>query len=144
VASSSSPDWKWWFYNTSSMRTLNRSTMPLVCGDLGGVSRCLMSSAVQSLSNSCFPLCTRLRKPDRRSVNSFPLSIRMVRTRSEQARSRSGGSDAHWPLSCCCRPEQRPSEWLYQSRQTDTVARIHRLSSADTSHRCGCIRAHKP
>ena len=66
-------------------------------------------------------------------------------------------SDAHWPLSCCCRLEQRPSKRLDQSRQTDTGVRIHQPSidwqvnafvhregSADTSHQCECIRAHKP
>jgi len=57
------------------MRPLNRPTMPAVCGDLGGVSRCSIPSAVQGLSNSYFPFCASLRRPNRRSVTSFPLSM---------------------------------------------------------------------
>ena len=71
------------------MRPLKRSTMPLVCGDLGGVRRWSMSSSVHSLSNSWFPVGARLRRPKRRSVNSLPLSVRIVRILRGQARSRS-------------------------------------------------------
>ena len=35
------------------MRPLNRSTIPLVCGDLGEVNQCSMSRVEQSVSNSC-------------------------------------------------------------------------------------------
>ena len=89
MVSSSSPDRKWWLCSTSSMRPLNRSTIPLVCGDLGGVSRCSIPRVEQSMSNSCCPVATRFRRPKRRSVNSFPLSVKMVRIWIGHARSRS-------------------------------------------------------
>jgi len=57
------------------MRPLNRSTIPLVWGDLGGVRRCWMPSSVQSWSNSCSPEGARAREAKSRSVNSFPLAI---------------------------------------------------------------------
>jgi hypothetical protein len=97
VASSSSPDRKWWLCSTFLIRPLKRATILLVCGDLGGVNRCSMPGSVQSLSNSCSPVAACLRRPNRRSVNSLPLSVRMVRIRIGQARSGSHeASAARW------------------------------------------------
>ena len=62
--------------STSLIRPLKRSTIPFVCGVRGLVSRC---SAAHSRSNSCLPLAGFCRL-NRRSVNSLPLSVRMVRT----------------------------------------------------------------
>ena len=74
------------------MRPLNRSTMPLVRGDPGGVRRCPVPSAPQGRSNSCSPVAARLHRPNIRSVNSLPLSVRMVPIRIGQARSVSRGN----------------------------------------------------
>ena len=57
------------------MRPLNRSTMPLVLGVLGLVSRCSMPSSWHSWSNSWWPLGSRSRLANSRSVNSLPLSV---------------------------------------------------------------------
>ncbi len=64
--------------STSLIRPLKRSTIPFVCGVRGLVSRCSISSAAHSRSNSCLPLAGFCRL-NRRSVNSLPLSVRMVR-----------------------------------------------------------------
>jgi hypothetical protein len=58
-------------------------------GDFGGVRRCSILRDAQSVSNSCSPVAVRLRRPKRRSVNSLPLSVSIVRMRIGQARSRS-------------------------------------------------------
>ena len=57
------------------MRPLNRSTMPLVLGVLGLVSRCSMPSSLHNWSNSWLPLGSRSLLANRRSVNSLPLSV---------------------------------------------------------------------
>ena len=64
-----------WVFRTSAMRPLNRSTMPLVLGVLGLVSRCSMPSSWHSWSNSWWPLGSRSRLANSRSVNSLPLSV---------------------------------------------------------------------
>jgi hypothetical protein len=53
----------------------NRSTMPLVCGDLGGASRGSIPVVKQSVSNVCCRVALRLRTPKRLSVNALPLSV---------------------------------------------------------------------
>ena len=65
-----------WVFRTSAMRPLKRSTMPLVLGVLGLVSRCSMSRAWHSRSNSWLPLGLRL--ANRRSVNFLPLSVKSL------------------------------------------------------------------
>ncbi len=69
---------KWWLCNTSFIRPLRRSTMPFVWGRIGGVRRCSIPRSAQSRSNSCAPVAARLRSPNRRSVNSFPLLVRIL------------------------------------------------------------------
>ena len=64
-----------WVFRTSAMRPLNHSTMPLVLGVLGLVSRCSMPSSWHSWSNSWWPLGSRSRLANSRSVNSLPLSV---------------------------------------------------------------------
>jgi len=63
--------------------------MPLVCGDLGEVSRYLIPRVDQSVLNAGCRVAARLRTPKRRSVNALPLSVKMVRIRIGRARSRS-------------------------------------------------------
>src|SRR6218665_868806 len=64
-----------WVLSTSAMRPLNLSTMPLVLGVLGFVSRCSMPSAWHNSSNSWLPLAWRSPLANSRSVNSLPLSV---------------------------------------------------------------------
>src|SRR6218665_1778378 len=64
-----------WVLSTSAMRPLNLSTMPLVLGVLGLVSRCSMPSAWHNWSNSWLPLAWRSPLANSRSVNSLPLSV---------------------------------------------------------------------
>ena len=85
VVSRSSPDLKCWLCKTSSIRPLKRATIPLACGDFGGVRRGSMSSSAQSRLNACSPVAERLRRPKKRSVKSFPLSVKIVRIRIGQA-----------------------------------------------------------
>lgn len=47
--------------------------MPLIWGVLGGVRRCSMLRAVQSLSNSCSPVAGRLRRPKKAIRERFAL-----------------------------------------------------------------------
>src|SRR5437868_9866002 len=68
----------------SAMRRLKRSTMPLVCGWKGLVRRCSMPLRAQQVSNGCLPEGFASGLPfistAKRSVNSLPLSVRMVWT----------------------------------------------------------------
>ena len=68
---------------------MNRSTMPLVCGGLDGVSRYSIPRVEQSISNARCRVTARLRTLKRRSVNALPLPVKMVRIRIGHVRSRS-------------------------------------------------------
>ena len=64
-----------WILSASSMRPLNRSTMPLVLGGLGRVNRCSMPSSWRNGSKAWLPLGSRSLLTNRRSMNSLPLSV---------------------------------------------------------------------
>jgi hypothetical protein len=136
--------------------------------DTTSVSRCeaihLFSDDITTPKSSatCLrvsPLVSAIRTASLRnpSVRFSPIVSLLCYSKCYQ---RSGIKPRQVP-ACCCRLEQGPGEWLYQSRQTDTPtdtgarvhrpfiawqvnAFIHREGEADISHRCGCIRAHKP
>jgi len=55
-----------------------------VCGERGWVKRCSIPSAWQSWSNSCWPLACLSLAPNRRSVNSLPLSVSSLAIRIGQ------------------------------------------------------------
>ena len=99
-----------------------------------GLDRCLRRHGVSNLrdlrekaprsvhrrSNSCLPVAARLRRPNRRSVNSCPLSVRMWLIFIGQARSRSHRGRAAKPpfqqprrpgadLDALCAPIQHPA-----------------------------------
>ena len=59
------------------MWPLKRSTIPLICGWRGGITRCSIPNSLQTKSNSCFPVDDFVAPADR-SVNWLPLSVRMV------------------------------------------------------------------
>jgi hypothetical protein len=66
---------KRWLCRTSLIRPLNRSTMPIVCGLIGGVRRRSLPILAQSCVDSCCPVSACLRRPKTRSVKALLLSF---------------------------------------------------------------------
>ncbi len=99
--------------STCDSRPLKRSTMPLVCGDFGLVSRCSMPRAWHSASNSCRPDSSLACLPNSRSVNSLSFSVNKVLTFIGAA------------LATALRNERAAAAvlWLLMAMNTQRVAR---------------------
>jgi len=105
--------------------------VPLVCGESGrvlGGARC--PDGFANGRSSCLARFVPVLRQDQRAasvMNSYSVVGKNGAMRIGQvALQVPQESDAHWPLSCCVDAYEGPSEWPYQSRQTDTGARIHR------------------
>ena len=77
VAAKGSPERQRLVARTSLMRPLKRSILPLVWGWRGGMRRCSRCGAWQIRSQRCWPVGSRSPVAPNRSVNSWPLAVKM-------------------------------------------------------------------
>ena len=81
-------------------------------------------------------------RPKSRSVNSLPLSVRIVRMRIGQARSRSRRKRRAFAAVLLLKIRMKTrAGWRGQWPRTGSAVRFHRPSGAGISRRHGCIRA---